>query len=96
MLVGPQSPKYHYYTTKLLSLMNVTVESSRGYMTCDDVTALMAMTSFKYFSVFFFFFFFFFRPATAAYGNSPARRQIGAIGASLHYSHSDTGSELHL
>ena len=56
MLVGPQSPKYHYYTTKLLSLMNVTVESSRGYMTCDDVTALMAMTSFKYFSVFLFFF----------------------------------------
>ena len=38
--------------------MNVTVESSRGYMTCDDVTALMAMTSFKYFSVFFSFLFF--------------------------------------
>ena len=31
-----------------------------------------------------------------AYGNSQARGQIGAPAASLHHSHSNMGSELHL
>ena len=39
---------------------------------------------------------FFFRAAPAAYGHSQARGQIRATAASLHYSHSNTGSELRL
>ena len=39
------------------------------------------------------FFFFFFRAVPTAYGGSQARSQIGAIAASLHYSHSNSGSE---
>ena len=37
-----------------------------------------------------------FRPVPVAYGGSQARGQIGAVAASLHHSHSHTGSELHL
>ena len=44
----------------------------------------------------FFFFFVFFRPAPVAYGGSWARGQIGAVAASLHHSHSNVASELHL
>ena len=32
----------------------------------------------------------------ATYGGSQARGQIGAAAASLHHSHGDSGSELHL
>ena len=39
---------------------------------------------------------FFFRAAPAAHGGSQARGQIGATAASLHHSHSSTGSEPHL
>ena len=49
--------------------------------------------------LFFFFFFFFFcllRAASVAYGGSQARGQIRAIAASLHHSHSNTGSETRL
>ena len=38
----------------------------------------------------------FFRPTLGAYGSSQARGRIGAAVASLCYSHSNTGSELHL
>ena len=34
--------------------------------------------------------------APAAYGGSQARGPVGAVAASLHLSHSNTGSELHL
>ena len=44
----------------------------------------------------FFFLFGLFKAAPAAYGSSQARGQIGAIAASLHYSHSNMGSELSL
>ena len=40
--------------------------------------------------------FFLFKATPAAYGNSRARGQIRAAAASLHHSHSNTGSELHL
>ena len=40
--------------------------------------------------------FFLFRAASAASGSSQARGGIGAEAASLCYSHSNTGSELHL
>ena len=43
-----------------------------------------------------FFFFWLFRAAPAAYGSSQARGPIGAIAASLHHNHSNSGSELHL
>ena len=36
------------------------------------------------------------RAASAAYGGSHARGLIGAVAASLHQNHSNTGSELHL
>ena len=38
-------------------------------------------------------FFSLFRAAPAAYGNSQARGQIGAMAASVHHSPSNTGSE---
>ena len=44
--------------------------------------------------LFFFFFFVLFRAASMAYGGSQARYQIGATAASLHHSHSNSGSEL--
>ena len=54
-------------------------------------------------AVFFFFFFFLFflpfylfRVAPMAYGSSQARGWIGATDASLHHSHSNIGSKLHL
>ena len=37
-----------------------------------------------------------FRATLAAYGSFQARGLIGAVAASLHHSHSNTGSELHL
>ena len=42
----------------------------------------------------FFSIFFFFRAASAACGSSQGRGQIRAAAASLHHSHSNTGSEL--
>ena len=42
------------------------------------------------------FFIFPFRAAPMAYGGPQARGQIGAAAASLHHSHSNEGSELHL
>ena len=44
----------------------------------------------------FFLAFCFFRATHAAYGGSQNRDPIGAVAASLHHSHSTTGSELHL
>ena len=44
----------------------------------------------------FFFFFFFFWAAHMTYEGSQARGLIGAVAASLHHSHSNTGSKLHL
>ena len=43
-----------------------------------------------------FLFLFFLAAALTAYGSSWARGQIGAVAASLHHSHSHTGSEPHL
>ena len=40
--------------------------------------------------------FFLFRAASAAYGSSQARGQIGAAAAGLHHSHSNAESESHL
>ena len=37
-----------------------------------------------------------FRAIPLAYGSSQARGEIGAVAASLHYSHSNAGSEPHL
>ena len=45
---------------------------------------------------FFFFFLFVFRASLATYGSSQAMGLIGAAAASLYYSHSYMGSELHL
>ena len=39
---------------------------------------------------------FIFRATPAAYGSSQARGRIGAVAASLHHSHSNSGSEPHL
>ena len=54
----------------------------------------------SFFLSFFFFFVFcllsFFRAAPVAYGCFQARGPIGAAAASLHHSHSNSGSELHL
>ena len=44
----------------------------------------------------FFFFFCFFRASPTAYGHSQAKGWLGAAAASLHHSHSNAGSELHL
>ena len=44
----------------------------------------------------FFFLFLLFRAEPEAYGSSQARGLVVAAAASLHYSHSDAGSELHL
>ena len=41
-------------------------------------------------------FFWLFRATPVAYGGSQTRGPIGAIAASLHHSHSNTGSELRL
>ena len=45
---------------------------------------------------FLFFFFLLFRVKPVAYGGSQARGLNGAVGASLHHSHSNAGSEPHL
>ena len=52
----------------------------------------------KYMDFFFFLSFVFFRATPAAYGGSQDRGLIGAVAASLQYSHShsNTGSELNL
>ena len=42
---------------------------------------------------FFFFSFFLFKAAPAAYGSSQARGRIEVTDASLHHSHSNTGSQ---
>ena len=42
------------------------------------------------------YFFFSQRATNVVYGNSQARGQIGAAGAALGHSHSNTGLELHL
>ena len=42
------------------------------------------------------FFFFLNRAAPQAYGSSQVMDQIGAMAASLHHSHSNLGSKLHL
>ena len=44
----------------------------------------------------FFFFFFFFWAAPTAYGGCPDKGWISAVAASIHHSHSNTGSEPHL
>ena len=44
----------------------------------------------------FFFFFYLSRATPAAYGSSQTRGPIRALAASLHHSHSNAGSELHL
>ena len=53
-----------------------------------------------YFHLFIYLLFFvflpFLGPLPAAYGGSQARDPIGAAAASPHWSHSNTGSELHL
>ena len=49
-----------------------------------------------FFLFFFFFFFCLFRAVPEAYGDSQARGRIGALAASLHHSHSNAQSELHL
>ena len=46
--------------------------------------------------VYFLFFFSLFRATPTAYGGSQARGQIGDRAASLHHSHSNTGSKPHL
>ena len=48
------------------------------------------------FVLLFVFSFFLFIAAAAEYGSSQARGQIRAVAASLHYSHSNARSELHL
>ena len=50
----------------------------------------------SFLSAFLFFIFCLFRATPEAYGGSQARGQIGAVAASLHHSHSNTGSELYL
>ena len=45
---------------------------------------------------FFYFLFCLFRAEPTAYGGSRARGLIGATAATLHHSHSNVGSELHL
>ena len=47
-----------------------------------------------FFLSFLFFFFFLFWAAPAAYGDSQARGQIGAVAAGLRQSHSNVGSKL--
>ena len=44
----------------------------------------------------YFFFFCLFRAVPTAYGGSLARGRIGAVAASLHHSHGNAGSKLHL
>ena len=44
----------------------------------------------------FYFYFLLFRATLMAYGGSQARGLIRATSASLHYNHSNTGSEPHL
>ena len=46
--------------------------------------------------VFLFLFFAFFRAALEVYRGSQARGRVGAAAASLHHSHSNAGSKLHL
>ena len=48
------------------------------------------------FLFYFFVFCLFFRAAPTAYEGSQARGRIGAVATSLHQSHSNVGSELHL
>ena len=61
---------------------------------------LIAITFLFFFSFLFFSFLLFsfllFQTAATAYGGSQARSQIGDTVASLHHSHSNVGSELHL
>ena len=49
----------------------------------------------KYYLFIYLFIFCFLGPH-AAYGGSQARGQIGSVAASLHHSHSNVGSKLHL
>ena len=39
---------------------------------------------------------YFFRTTPVAYGSSQVRGRVGAVAASLHHSHSNTGSNMHL
>ena len=58
-----------------------------GHLGCFHVLAIVIFCLFV-------FLFSLFRAALMAFGSSQARGLIGAIAASLHHSHSNTGSEL--
>ena len=59
-------------------------------------TKIDLATSFLHCFFFFFVFLPFFWATLAAYGGSQARGRIGTVAASLHQSHSNSGSEPHL
>ena len=60
-----------------------------GYMPRSGIVGSYGNSAFR----FLLFFFFLLRTALAAYGSSRRRGRIGARAASLHQSHSNTGSE---
>ena len=63
----------------------------------SDLSNLKQQCLFSFLSSFLFFCLFVFsRASPLAYGGSQARGLIGAEAASLHQSHSNSGSELHL
>ena len=53
---------------------------------------LITLSNYVFFCLFGWFFFWFFRTAPVAHGGSQGRGQIGATAASLHHSHSNSGS----
>ena len=57
---------------------------------------LIFIPSFKNLDFFFFFCLCFLGPHPMAYGGSQTRGQMGATATSLHHSHSNVGSKLHL
>ena len=66
------------------------------YLTSYYIFPLSHLNQHKYIFLVFVFFFCLFRAAPAAYGGSQAGGLIGPVATSLHHSHSNTGSELHL
>ena len=79
------------------------VFASRGFMVSRlSFRSLVHSYLFIYFNIYggreccFFFLFVFSRPSPVAHGGSEARGLIRAVTTSLHHSHSNTRSELHL
>ena len=98
----PEKGKGYYWTMKTLSQILAIIFPFRhqGKFFSSMMLPVILLTGHHVdgalIQLIFFFFFFLFIATPVAYGSSQARGWTWAAGASLHHSHSNTGSKMHL